>query len=381
MTIYTPLKTHIPSSVLTEKLGEDISAYIISGGALMANVGYVGDLGLDFLISCGRPKKASSLCVGMSQDGFTPSQNEKLSQLQHMGWTILTTIQEHHKIYHFIDNQFIVIGSHNLNSIVPHSQNSNGLMEISMGFYEKDHPEDYFSISNIIKECRIQSVNFDPTNVLVKERSPPPSAVFDILDTPISSPLGPNDYDISAGGFQEFKIPLKMEPFSNFNIGFAKPKNKNSLSTQKRNWLEFELNIPSIFHSLGIMFPMNENVTLITDTGYQFAGRRNGDKGKSFQSTPNLQIFGSYVKGKLMDAGLLHVGQKGVDQMLVDFGSDHLVFTKLTGHYRYRVSFAPENGFMYLGGAPVIKGLIRKKSRKAKKKTITKSKSKRKLKS
>jgi len=66
----------------------------------------------------------------------------------------------------------------------------------------------------------------------------------------------------------------------------------------------------------------------VTEDGYKFDCKRQGDYGKNFRSCHDLKILGRWIKGHMEEDGALQIGTPVTDDTLRKFGKNKLVFEK-----------------------------------------------------
>lgn len=96
-----------------------------------------------------------------------------------------------------------------------------------------------------------------------------------------------------------------------------------------RPWYEVELILSSEEIDSGFAPP--EFFTAITDDGWTFEMKRQGDNLKNLRSLVDLRPLGLWMKGRLEDAGCLVVGDLVTEQTLKNYGNDSLRLTPLPG--------------------------------------------------
>lgn len=138
-----------------------------------------------------------------------------------------------------------------------------------------------------------------------------------------------------------YTLPLRVKPKSSLNLFLSSGRlNSNTGIYTPRPFYEVELTIPKSYWVAPLTnFVANQNdkqvFDAITDTGMSFevnfkrktTGK--GDKrgihqtGGDFMSSPREDL-GLYIKGKLMQAGLLRFGEPITEDILESYGNDKL---------------------------------------------------------
>ena len=75
--------------------------------------------------------------------------------------------------------------------------------------------------------------------------------------------------------------------------------------------------------------PPPGDFTVVTDDGWSFECRRQGDYGKNIRSKPTLLILGKWVKGRLEASGALRTGDLVTDETLDSYGRGDIRFTQI----------------------------------------------------
>lgn len=147
-----------------------------------------------------------------------------------------------------------------------------------------------------------------------------------------------NDTDISSAKTYRtsisFDIPIKpyeTAPKSNINTCYGEGRtNKYTGVTIPRPWYEAELIVPKTIYS-NPNYPKGSSFSVITDDGYSFKCMAQGSPGaeKNFRSENDLEILGKWIKGKLVNAGVLKIGEPVTEKVLDDYGRNYMTLKKL----------------------------------------------------
>jgi hypothetical protein len=117
-----------------------------------------------------------------------------------------------------------------------------------------------------------------------------------------------------------FELELRPTTKSNLNACFATPKN---LGAGPRNWFEVEI-IISTKVSHHSHFPSNtiknRVFEVLTDDGYRFTCQFSGTNGKNLTSKYDLTILGAWIKGRLVDAGVMKYGDLYTQEVAENYG-------------------------------------------------------------
>lgn len=147
-----------------------------------------------------------------------------------------------------------------------------------------------------------------------------------------------NDTDIASAKADKtgisFNIPItpfERAPKSNINTCYGAGRtNKRTGITIPRPWYEVELIVPKTIYS-NPNYPKGSSFAVVTDDGYSFNCMAQGSIGveKNFRSENDLEILGKWIKGKLVNAGVLNIGERVTKKVLDDYGRDYMTLKKL----------------------------------------------------
>lgn len=296
---------------------------------LQIATGYVSEDSLLFLIDNLENDKnlKCDLLIGMHvYDGFTVSQyniskelGKMLSENKRGSVLVCCAFPYHGKFYNFFkDNNHLasLTGSANITQILPTRQRNltiqisdkNALSELNSYFDQLTNfcqsildykPREFIESGNLIKDCI----------GVTKLR---PDEVVSVLKTRKKL---------------SFNLPLKPEKRSNLNICYGKGRENYKNGIMKpRSWFEYECIVDKpIRNQKG--YPRYKRFHVLTDDGWMFECSTHGDDSKNFRSTGGLAILGMWVKGRMLDAGVVKAGEFITNDMLEKFGKDHLVLS------------------------------------------------------
>jgi len=121
-----------------------------------------------------------------------------------------------------------------------------------------------------------------------------------------------------------FKIEIKPEEKSHLNPFFGKGRENNRGFIIPRPWYEAELIVPKKTTSLEGYPKKDEPFSVVTDDGWMFECKTQGDFSKNLRSIASLSVLGKWLKGHLELKGSLQTGEKVTKEVLDDYGTNHL---------------------------------------------------------
>lgn len=272
-----------------------------------------------------------SLFIGMNYlEGFTKPQYIAVKELNnylltnHLGAVYLSPKALYHgKMYSFMKGSTCLasfIGSSNLGSFVGTSQN---YIEADAKFIEEEGTivnKYIYEITHSLGEAfdKLPEINnFIANDIeLLKGYSYVKKLSKEQLTQEIANKTG------------EFvDIPLKTEPKSNLNAYFGKGKIKGKYSP--RGWYEVEIILSKKLHNRDLIPTKDDGpFTVITNDGYEFQCRTQGDYSKNFRSEHDLKILGRWIKGQMENDGVLKIGTPITSNTLALFGKNFLRLEK-----------------------------------------------------
>lgn len=219
-----------------------------------------------------------------------------------------------------------IIGSNNLSSIIDSKRR---VYENSVLINEKsilDSVDNF--MNNLYKKAakdidEVEIKDFKRGNKLLDDLE----GVSSINDTDISSA---KEYR-SSTSFDIPITPYEEAPKSNINTCYGKGRtNTRTGITIPRPWYEAELIVPKTIYS-NPNYPKGSSFTVITDDGYSFNCMAQGSAGaeKNFRSENDLEILGKWIKGKLVNSGVLNIGDPVTQKVLDDYGRNYMTLKKI----------------------------------------------------
>lgn len=125
-----------------------------------------------------------------------------------------------------------------------------------------------------------------------------------------------------------FEIPINAAPRSNLNPSFGKGRvQKKTQAEKKRDWFEVELVVPVKIRELD-GYPWNAEFWVITDDGLRFKCKTSGTRSKNFSSAGSLKTLGHWIKGRMIDAGVISLGEMVTGESISKYGRDSLTLIK-----------------------------------------------------
>ncbi|GFO73471.1 hypothetical protein BJAS_P4290 [Bathymodiolus japonicus methanotrophic gill symbiont] len=287
------------------------------------------------------------LIIGMHYfEGITRPQYEAASYLNEflissdMGKvSVVTTFKLHGKMYSFEKEGEVfagIMGSSNISSMIDSHRN----YETDILLTEKSI---IYEINSFLKKTsNITSKpisdwlpdSFIENNRLLKGHESV-RKIDNIELLKINNDLNGVVFDISLKA-------TKRHQKSNLNVYFGKGReNKSTGFIKPRHWYEVEIIVPKSitdkrdYPKAG--FPDKESIIdVYTDDGWKFQCKISGDYSKNFRSNDDLKILGKWIKGRLENAGVLHIGEIVTEEILKKYGRDSF---QLKGTNRHNVWF------------------------------------------
>lgn len=276
-----------------------------------------------------------SLLIGMHYiEGFTKNQyiasqhlNSFLKEENMGGVYVSPNNKFHGKIYCFTTSEGVnngLIGSANLSSFIKNLDRTYETMFLI------DEPS---MAKNLLEKTQklISSIG-----IAIDEAEPLTDADFIVATVDLSNfenvdkldELELNEiYSDSDIGEYTFEIPLSVDvekhSQSNLNVFFGKGRENSRGFIIPRPWYEVELIVSKKYTSLE-GYPRNKTFTVITNDGWQFECKTQGDYSKNLRSTNNLSILGKWIKGKLEISGALNTGEPVTPKVLEIYGRNSI---------------------------------------------------------
>lgn len=303
---------------------------------LQIAVGYASEESLQLLIKLAAecPHLHIDLTLGMhAREGITARQLAAATELQQVlastgrGDVFVTPRNAFHgKIYLFETGSGLVayLGSANLSSIVPGYFKS---LEAGIVFSnEADDLQRY--LEDVIVPIRESIASADipinnaPTSPMrnVDEAMPVDSSdLVQIFKSPIS---------------HRFSLPLKAEKASNLNAHLGGGgKRSNAYGGITRDWYEGELIVSSRITSQPGYPGAGAPFDVVTEDGWKFEAKVSGQNKKNLRSAGRLSTFGTWLKSRFAEAGVLKFGDVATPEHIELLGKPYLT-----------IEFRPEYG-------------------------------------
>jgi len=269
--------------------------------------------------------KKCSLIIGMhGREGFTRAQYDAAIELatflrdNNLGSVrVCTAFKYHGKTYVFEKSGeptpvSAMLGSSNLSNILDSRQ-----YEVDALFTEGS----VLAELNALHEDLVTKASRDILEMPKPERFVEmPDLLQDRVDV---EKADQDEYDrIEATEIERvFDIPLKTEPKSNLNAYFGKGRLATSTGAiRPRHWYEVELIVPREITEADGYPKRDTQISVLTDDGWKFDCKIQGDYGKNFRSAGDLKTLGRWIKGRLERANCLKVGQPVTDEVLQKYG-------------------------------------------------------------
>jgi HKD family nuclease len=276
-----------------------------------------------------RPKL--DLLVGMHYfEGFSKQQydsvislNETLKQKDRGTVFLSNAIKFHGKLYSFIEQGNCIgaiVGSSNLSSIL---NSYCRLYEVDCYFSDSHANEIDLGIQKLISSLGTKFDDIPEIRTFIENDL--------LLDHYGVKKLTPEELASYRDKRTDtcFEIPVKTEPKSNLNIYFGKGRVTPRGFIMPRPWYEAELIVSTSITRLP-NYPVNKSFEVITNDGWSFRCKTNGQNCKNFRSQNDLKILGKWIKGKLERSGKLKIGNPVTDEVLEAYGRKCIKLTATT---------------------------------------------------
>lgn len=265
--------------------------------------------------------KKCSLVIGMhGREGFTRPQYDAAIELATFlrdnglgSVRVVTPFKFHGKTYIFAKEGTpqpvsAMMGSSNLGNLLENRQ-----WEVDALFTEGPVLSELETLHNdLVEKASKDILEWTPTTFVAT-----PDLLKDRLD--VERAEGEYEKKEATVG-RVFDLPIKSEPKSNLNAYFGKGRKQGNGVIRPRHWYEGEIIVPiEIRQAPG--YPEPDTVfKVITDDGWTFNCKTQGDYGKNFRSEGDLKTLGRWIKGRLERANCLKVGQPITDEVLTKYG-------------------------------------------------------------
>ena len=332
--LYSNIK---PCDYANTSFGEAFEKDLVSSDSIKIATGYVTEESLLelksillFYLELDKAKTCS-LVIGMhGREGFTRPQYEAAIDLarflkdKNIGAVrVCTAFKYHGKTYVFGKTGdpapfSAILGSSNLGNILNVRQ-----WEVDALFSEQTITAELSKLhDDLVEKASKDIIDEWPTPDSFVET---PDLLQDRIDVERADSDEYERVEVAAG--RVFDLPLKTEPKSNLNTYFGKGRyNASTGVIRPRHWYEVELIVPIEITSADGYPARDSEFTVLTDDGWKFECKVQGDYGKNFRSMHDLRTLGRWIKGRLERAGCLQVGQPVTDAVLEQYGRKTLSF-------------------------------------------------------
>lgn len=245
--------------------------------------------------------------------------NDFLKQEKRGSVKLVLPFRFHGKMYSYSNDNGAfagILGSDNLGSIV---ENKDRTYEASVVFKEIENARkmrmfiDKLSANNISRNIDEVEIKDFKKNTALLENHDGVEYVLPQIATFITSGTGVS-----------FDIPVPTSGKSSLNVYFGKGRETKKTGVIKaRHWYECELIVSKQITSKP-GYPRKEVnngiFDVVTDDGWKFTCKVEGDYGKNLRSQDDLKILGKWIKGRLEEAGALEVGKPVTEEVLRKYG-------------------------------------------------------------
>lgn len=265
------------------------------------------------------------LTVGMAAfDGITRGQYQALSNLSehlvslgHKGVMISNEFPFHGKVTTFISDDrpfYGSVGSSNATVLVPEIPRQ---VEIDIGISDTAVLQGLLDIQRQVEGQSISFSSWDPGSFRNQQQH---MLAYPYVDKATSSEMALFD----KGPSIVYQLPIKATEKSNLNCFFGKGRETTRTGViRPRHWYEVELIVPKEITSTAD-YPYHSEFKVVTDDGLSFQCKTQGDYSKNLRSTGDLTVLGSWLKGRLEEAGALKVGDPVLTSTMDTYGRDTL---------------------------------------------------------
>jgi hypothetical protein len=130
-----------------------------------------------------------------------------------------------------------------------------------------------------------------------------------------------------------FRHKLKTTAKSNLNVyhgtGRKNLRPDKTPYFRPRPWYEVEIILSKSERADTNAPPSSRDFTVVTDDGWTFEMRRQGDFKKNLRSLGELRILGKWIKGRMETAGALTIGDVASATTLTNYGRDDITLTPI----------------------------------------------------
>ena len=141
------------------------------------------------------------------------------------------------------------------------------------------------------------------------------------------------------------ELPLKPHedaPKSNMNVSFGKGReNTSTKMVRHRAWYEAEIIVSKSITDLPWYPKAGDSsiIQVITDDGYKFECKISGQNNKNLRSAGDLTTLGKWLKGRLINTGVLKFGDFVTQDVLKKYGRCNVRMSKTEIDNTYYLDF------------------------------------------
>lgn len=308
---------------------------------MLMTSGYVSEDAVFFLKQNLNNLPKFDLGVGMHGiEGFTKSQYDGLVELNEemiegcRGMSYVSdALKFHGKAYSFFkENEpfAALIGSTNISILGDRDKRQ---FEIDLLIDDPSAIKNVVSIQRDLIRCSKEVDKFVPLKFITPNKESYVAKMQNVSNATIENvPAG----EVSAvkhaviPAFQ-FNLRLPCEPKSSLNVIFGRGRGGGESGRgriTKRSWLECEIIVSNSVTSLPGYPEKGDKFWVVTDDGWSFICGVQGDYAKNFRSQDDLHVLGAWLKGRLLNAGVVEYGQRITGETLQAYGRETLFFAK-----------------------------------------------------
>lgn len=323
------LYTNVPPLIIPagqSSIIDAVATNLSQADKLEVAVGYVSVGGLrklDELVDQYGIKDVKVICGMYAVEGIPGSIKTEVIRL-HKKWQdqgigdlyLVNNMTYHGKLYSFWKNGKpfrSIMGSANLGAIAPTPQTRRQYELATTIDDSTQNAELAAFIQDLLTRCTIGVDRIDEIPV-VHERITlldNIEGVTELTDSSVKSYVNKETDTV-------FQLPIKAPKFerrfdtgrgnytkSNINVCYAKGRlDKKTGKIKWRSWFEVQITVSkeTIFEP---EYPIDKPFFVVTDDGYMFEAHTGGDNKKQLSAYGSDRIFGKWIKGRLIEAGLL----------------------------------------------------------------------------
>ena len=308
---------------------------------MLMTSGYLSEDAIFFLKQNLQSLPKFDLGVGMHGiEGFTKSQYDGLVGLnaaminssQGMSY-VSESLKFHGKAYSFFKKEepfAALVGSTNISILGDQNKRQ---FEIDLLIDDPLTLKNVVSIQRDLIACSKEVDKFIPSKFISSNTESYVAKMQDVSRATIDNVTPDIVRTAKQAIIHEYKFNLRLpcQPRSSLNVIFGRGRGGGESGRGrivKRSWLECEIIVPCAITSLP-GYPQNgDRFWVITDDGWSFICSTQGDNAKNFRSQDDLHVLGAWLKGRLLNAGVVEYGQKITEDTLRAYGREQLLFAK-----------------------------------------------------